>query len=178
MKFIKWFLIVVALLIVTLALIGFFLPKSVHVERSVVIETDRDTVFHQVNSFQHFNTWSPWHELDPNASYEYSGPESGVGNKMTWSSEEPEVGKGSQEIIESQYPGLIKTKLYFGDDPNPGFAEFKIEEISYNQTKLTWGFDVDFGKNIVGRYFGLMMDGMLGPYYEKGLQKLKQKLEQ
>ena len=96
---------------------------------------------------------------------------------MAWTSELREVGSGLQEIIESDYPRHVKTKLYFGDDPNPGYATYTLEKLGPNQTKLTWSFDADFGNNIIGRYFGLMMDGMLGPDYEKGLAKLKSTLE-
>ncbi|WP_251358103.1 SRPBCC family protein [Kangiella sp. TOML190] len=177
MKFLKWLLIIIALLVVSLAVIAFFLPKTSHVERSITINATQDAVFNQVNSFKNFNQWSPWADKDPNATYSYSGPEAGVGNKMSWSSDKPEVGQGSQEIIESQYPKKVKTKLLFGDDPNPGFATFSIEEISFDQTRLTWSFDADFSESLVGRYFGLMMDSMLGPDYEKGLSRLRQLLE-
>ena len=177
MKFIKWFFITLVLLLGLLIVIGFFLPKSSHVERSITLNASMDEVFTQVNSFQKFNQWSPWFEKDPAATYIYSGPELGVGNKMEWRSKKPEVGNGSQEIIESIYPRYVKTRLYFGDDPEPGFAEFTIQELGPNQTKLTWGFDAEFGNNIIGRYFGVMMDGMLGPEYEKGLSTLKRMLE-
>ncbi len=177
MKFLKWLLIILVTLLIVLAVVGFFLPQKVHVERSIVIDGDRDAVFTQINSMQNFNTWSPWFKLDPNANYQYSGPEAGKGNKMSWSSEDPNVGKGAQEIVESQYPAFVKTELFFGDDPNPGYADFTIEEVTYTQTRVTWGFDADFGNNILGRYFGLMMDGMLGPKYEEGLQALKEKVE-
>jgi hypothetical protein len=40
-------------------------------------------------------------------------------------------------------------------------------------TKVTWGLDTDLGFNPIGRYFGMMMDGMVGPDYEKGLARLK-----
>ena len=40
-------------------------------------------------------------------------------------------------------------------------------------THVTWSFDSEFGLNLVGRYFGLMLDGIVGPDYEKGLQNLK-----
>lgn len=178
MKFLKWFLIILIMILIVLTVVGFFLPQTAYVERSVVIGSNRDAVFVKINSLQNFNEWSPWYQRDPNATYEYSGPEIGKGNKVTWSSENPRVGQGSQEIVESQYPSFIKTELYFGDDPNPGYAEFNIEEITYTQTRVTWSFSADFGNNIIGRYFGLMLDSMLGPDYEKGLQSLKQQLEQ
>ena len=40
-------------------------------------------------------------------------------------------------------------------------------------TKVTWGLDSDLGFNPIARYFGMMMDGMIGPDYEKGLARLK-----
>jgi len=40
-----------------------------------------------------------------------------------------------------------------------------------------WGFDADFEGNLIGRWFGLLMEKMLAPDYEKGLPKLKTLLE-
>jgi len=37
--------------------------------------------------------------------------------------------------------------------------------------------ETDIGGNPVGRYVGLMMDGMIGPSYEQGLSDLKAILE-
>lgn len=177
MKILKNLLLIIAALAIVLIVVGLFLPQTAHVERSITIDASRDTVFQQVNTFEDYNSWSPWFELDPNAQYEFTGPEAGVGAKMSWTSDEPKVGNGSQEIVESEYPDHVKTKLLFGEDPNPGFAVFTLEELDGQQTKLTWSFDADFGYNIMGRYFGIFMDDMLGPSYEKGLNSLKQKIE-
>ncbi|PXF63386.1 SRPBCC family protein [Kangiella spongicola] len=177
MKFLKNFLIVIAVLAIALVIVGFFLPKMVHVERSIVINASQDKVFQQVNSFEDYNSWSPWYKLDPEAKYEYSGPDSGVGAMMSWDSEDSQVGSGSQKIIESQYPSLVKSELLFGEDPNPAYATFVLEELGPKETKVTWSFDADFGDNIIGRYFGLMMDSMLGPSYEEGLESLKAEIE-
>jgi carbon monoxide dehydrogenase subunit G len=40
-------------------------------------------------------------------------------------------------------------------------------------TKVVWAFDSDLGFDPIARYFGLLIDGMVGPDYEKGLAKLK-----
>jgi hypothetical protein len=40
-------------------------------------------------------------------------------------------------------------------------------------TRATWTLTSDFSRSLVGRYFGLALDGMVGPDYEKGLAKLK-----
>jgi len=178
MKFLKNLFIVIAVLAIIIIVVGFFLPKTAHVERSIVINASQDKVFQQVNSFDDYNSWSPWYKLDPEAKYEYSGPDSGVGAKMSWESDNAQVGIGSQEIVESTYPKLVKTELLFGEDPNPGYATFELEELGPRETKVTWSFDADFGSNIVGRYFGFFLDSMLGDTYEEGLQALKQEIEQ
>ncbi|WP_223671278.1 SRPBCC family protein [Kangiella shandongensis] len=177
MKILKSLLLIIAAIAIVLIVVGLFLPQKAHVERSITVDAPRDAVFQQVNTFKDYNSWSPWYQRDPNAKYEFTGPESGVGAKMAWESDNSQVGNGSQEIVESDYPSHVKTKLLFGEDPNPGYAVFTLEEIDVQKTKLTWSFDADFGYNIMGRYFGVFMDDMLGPDYEKGLQSLKQKIE-
>lgn len=177
MKFLKYLFLIIAALAVVIVVVGFFLPKSVHMERSTTINASIDKVFQQVNTFEDYNSWSPWFERDPNAEYQFSGPETGVGAKMAWQSDDAQVGDGSQEIVESTYPKHVKTELMFGEDPKPGYAVFTLEELGPRETKITWSFEADFGNNIIGRYFGLMMDSMLGPDYEKGLASLKANVE-
>ena len=91
---------------------------------------------------------------------------------MTWASDKPDVGSGSQEIIESVPERLVRTRLEFGgmSDAN---AFFKIEPRGDDRTHLVWGFDTDLGLNPISRYFGLMFEKWIGPDYEYGLAKLK-----
>jgi hypothetical protein len=46
-----------------------------------------------------------------------------------------------------------------------------------SSTRVTWRLDVDMGVSPVGRYFGLMMDHMIGKDYQTGLSKLKPLVE-
>ncbi|MBN2431615.1 MAG: GyrI-like domain-containing protein [Acidobacteria bacterium] len=176
MKFIKKFLLFLVLLAALLAVIGLFLPNTAHVERSTTIGAPSCTVFATVNTFQTFNEWSPWHEVDPATKYTFSGPPIGPGARMSWTSQNPDVGNGSQEIVASKPCSLIRTKLDFGDEGTAD-AFFRLEPAG-TATRVTWGFDTDFGYNLIGRYFGLFFDSMLGPDYEKGLANLKVFAEQ
>jgi effector-binding domain-containing protein/uncharacterized protein YndB with AHSA1/START domain len=153
------------------AVIGLFLPKTAHVERSIVIDAPQATVFTVLNGFRQFNRWSPWADIDPNATTSYEGPAAGVGAKMSWSGN-AEVGTGSQEILEAVPFERLKVRLTFGDFPGE-FAASYILAPEGSGTKMTWAFDADYGSSIFGRYFGLMSDAMLGPDYEKGLARLK-----
>jgi hypothetical protein len=101
-------------LIVLLVAIGFLLPRQVHVERAVVIDRPASLVFATVNSFQRFNEWSPWHELDPNMNVTMEGPRSGVGAKYSWTGND-KVGTGVQTISESIENQSVTNDLDFGD---------------------------------------------------------------
>ncbi len=159
------------LLVLLVLAIAYILPGDVRVERETVIEAAPAEVFNLVNSFEGFNQWSPWYERDPNGDYRIDGPATGVGAKMSWASDNPKVGAGSQEIIESVQDKLVRTKLDFGD-MGVANASFEIEPEGQH-TRLVWGFDTQLGLNPVKRYFGLMFDSMIGPDYEQGLAKLK-----
>lgn len=175
MKFIKFLLIGLVVLIALLAAVGLVLPDSAHVERSTVIEAPPDAVFAVVNNLRRFNEWSPWFDLDPDARYTFSGPESGVGSRADWSSDVPSVGAGSQEIVASEAPRLVRTALDFGND-GTAFAEIRLLPEN-GATRVTWALDTELGRNPVDRYFGFFLDALLGPTYEDGLARLKRLVE-
>ena len=102
MSIVRKILLGLLILVAALVLIGLFLPSSAHVERSITIEAPPAMVFAVVNGFRSFNEWSPWAERDPETEYLYEGPERGAGAKMSWSSDNPQVGTGSQEITLSE----------------------------------------------------------------------------
>ncbi|MEM7195175.1 MAG: SRPBCC family protein [Pseudomonadota bacterium] len=175
MNFIKKLFKSLLILIVILAVVGFFLPSSTRVDRTVSISAPADKVFPYINNFEQFNRWSPWFGIDPDASTTYSGPDEGVGAKMSWTSEHPQVGNGSQEIVESVANKFVRTRLDFAEQGGAE-ATFSIAE-SGTGSDVTWAFESEWGFNLVGRYIGLMLDGMVGDMYDKGLSKLKQLVE-
>jgi hypothetical protein len=162
--------VIVALIGLGLA-VGLFLPDSAHVERAITTSASPSTVYAIVSGFKRFNEWSPWYELDPQAKYAYSGPESGVGAKMTWASDKPDVGSGSQEIVSVEPGRAVKTRLEFGGQ-GPSMATLTITPES-GGSRIVWAFDTSFEGNYLGRYMGLMFEKFIGRDYEKGLSKLK-----
>ena len=170
MRFLRNLLIFVAVVVGVLVAVGFVLPDTAHVERSVTIDRPPSQVFTVLNSFRRFNEWSPWFDKDPNAKYTYSGPANGVGAKESWVGNK-DVGTGSQTITESKPYDSIKVALDFGEMGLAG-ASYTLAPAGQG-TKVTWGLDVNAGGKLIGRYFNLMMDSMVGKDYEKGLAKLK-----
>ena len=162
-------------LIIVLVGVSYLLPRYVTVERSVVIDAKPAEVFPYVNSFEKFNEWSPWAGIDPDTKYTFEGPDRGQGAKMTWTSDHPDVGSGSQEIIDSRKNQYVRTELDFGEQ-GTGEAWYRLENVEAG-TEVTWGLKADMGNNPIGRWIGLAMDGMIGPDYERGLADLKELVE-
>lgn len=151
------------------ALVGLFLPSSAHVARSITVDVPPRSLFTIVSGFRTFNRWSPWHDLEPEARIGYRGPNFGVGAAMTWQGER--LGSGSQEIVASDPPRLVRTALDFG---RQGTAEAVMAlEPSAGGTSVTWSLDTDFGLDLIDRYFGLFFDSLVGEMYEQGLAGLK-----
>ena len=161
--------------IILLTLAAYLLPRNVHVERSTVIAAPRATVFTIVNSFTHFNKWSPWAALDPTAKYTFEGPVAGVGARMSWVGDPSTMGSGSQVITASTPWEAVTTDIDFGPQ---GRATGRFTLTAQGPaTHVVWALDTDLGMNPVSRYFGLMFDGMIGRDFEKGLAGLKKLAE-
>lgn len=177
MRVFKYLFFALLFLIIAFFAYGFFfLEDKVQVSRSIQIDRPAKVVFKTINSMHTFNQWSPWAKLDPNATYTYEGPVNGVGSRMIWSGNE-EVGSGRQTIIESKPYERVKAELYFdGQGDDPAWANYQIKDMG-ESSEVSWVFDADFNGDIMGRYFGMMMDGMLGPQYELGLSNLKTLVE-
>jgi effector-binding domain-containing protein len=170
----KKILIGLVAVLLVLGVIGLLLPRNVRVERSIVVARPASLVYATVNSFQLFPKWSPWQELDPNMHQTTEGPRDGVGAKLVWSGND-KVGSGSQVITASTPDQSVASDLDFG---KMGVAKAAILLVPQgSSTRVTWRLDVDMGASPIGRYFGLMMDHMIGKDYQTGLNKLKPLVE-
>lgn len=156
-------------------IVGFLLPRNVTVERDLVVDAPPEAVFPHISSLQAFAAWSPWGDLDPDMQVTYSGPDTGVGNVMEWTSDHPNVGNGRQEIVEIVENEHVRTDLDFGD-MGTAKAWWRLTPDG-SGTRVIWGLDADMGAGPIGRWFGLMMDRMVGDDYERGLSRLQAAVE-
>lgn len=157
--------------IALLAVVGLLLPRHIHIERAVTIAAPQATVFTVLNGFTHFNRWSPWSQLDPNAKYTFEGPRSGVGARMSWVGDPATLGSGAMAIISSEPWGRVQTDFDFGPQ-GKAIGTYTLTQDA-GETRVVWGFNTDLGLNPVSRYLGLMFDTMIGRDYERGLAALK-----
>lgn len=175
MRILRNLLIGIVVLIVLAVGVAYLLPRNVVVEREVVVNAPPEEVFDHVSSLQAFAEWSPWNDYDPDMSVTFSGPETGVGNVMEWSSEHPQVGEGRQEIVEVIENELVRTTLDFG---GMGTAEaWWALSPAEGGTRVVWGLNADMGMNPAGRWMGLFLDGLIGADYDSGFARLRAAVE-
>ena len=170
----KKIILSLAMLVSLLAVIGLLLPRHSHIERSIHIERPPSMVYGVVNSFALFPRWSPWQHLDPDMVQTASGPPEGVGATLKWSGNK-KVGTGTQVITATMPNESVTSDLTFGD-MGTSKATISLSGVGAGTT-VRWTLDSDMGAGPVGRYFGLMMDSMVGGDFETGLKNLKSLLE-
>lgn len=171
----KKFLLIVAYLLLALLVIfmggAYVLPGEVVVERQITIAALPGKVFNIVGDLRRFKDFSPWADIDPDLQYTFEGPPIGIGQKMSWSSTHPELGTGSQTVVDYQPNIRFATTLDFGE-MGDAIAYWNFVPVG-SDTKVTWGFK-SLLRNPLERWMGLLFDRWIGADYEKGLAKLKE----
>jgi len=175
MKMFRRILTIVLVVFIALISAGFLLPRKVHVERRLLLNASQKGIFEQVNSLKNWEKWSPWIQSDTGMQLSFSGPESGPGAKLSWQSNNKNIGTGSVSIISSISPDSLEVIFDFADKGKSTGKFFFIKE---NQnTNVTLSIDSDLGMNPLSRWFGMFSDHMIGPDLEKGLLNLDQLLQ-
>ncbi|HEX4852713.1 SRPBCC family protein [Arenimonas sp.] len=173
-RVIEWIislLIVIALFVV----IGLFLPASRTVSHSVETNRPMSTVNDILSSFTRFKDWNALINHDPRMQLTASGPESGVGAALAFSSSQHSIGSGKWEIKEI-VPG---EKIVYALD-TPGRGKNKTMTFRFERTgqrnqniEITQRYSVDYGYDLLGRYAGtLYVNSEVGADIKRGLTKL------
>lgn len=169
LKFLKFLVYLVITVAVIMVGGSFVLPGQVVVTRSIEIAAPQDKVFAIVGDMNRLQEYSPWHEIDPKTKYTLEVPAAGVGQKMSWTSDNPDVGSGTRTVAEYQPPTHVASDL---DLPRVKAKATWDLEPAGSGTKATWSYQAKLD-GIADRWFGLWIDQRIGANYEKGLAKLK-----
>ena len=156
-----------------LIIVGFALPRTHQIEAQIEIDAHPATVFALVNDFHRFSLWSPWVHTDPNARFLFSGANRGEGAIMTWDG--AIIGNGTEVITESRPFEYVAIAMNPGE-PGEAKSWFRLSP-GVGTTLVAWGFEADYGMNIVGRYFASMLGSVVARDYNDGLRELKELAE-
>jgi hypothetical protein len=153
-------LIIVAVLAVVFAIA---LPDHRHIDKAKVYSAPIRQIYDVLNGFRTYPAWpSPLRAFDAKARFDFSGPERGAGAKLNWTgSVDSKFGNGSLTIIPD--PVEDKQVRWSIDNNWKGVGKtftFDLEQSENGKTvKVTIGYDVDYGWDLLARYSGLYLGG-------------------
>lgn len=179
MKILKRIVFVGIALVGIVLIAGLLMNRNYAMEREVVINLPKDSVFQYIKHIKNQDHFSVWNKKDPNSKRTFTGTDGQVGFIYSWDSTMDEVGAGDQEIKKIIEGERIDFELRFKRPfESNDMAYFSTESISPNQTKVKWGFTgtMPYPMNIMMPLMN--MDEIMGKDLQKGLDDLKIILEE
>jgi hypothetical protein len=175
MKALKIILVLLLSLAALFVLVSFFLPSTSKIERSITIKAKPDVIYPYINSLKTWGDWTVWNKkTDSTLQVIYDGPDQGVGSKQTWKSKN--MGDGATIITETREPSNVKYDLLLQDGDFKTIGNIDLLPAG-DSTKVIWSSLSYLGSNVFIKYFGLFMEPIMGPDYEKGLSNLKKLIQ-
>ncbi len=179
MKALKYFFLLMLIVIIGGAIYIATLDNLYDVSRTKVIKAPVEVVYNNVNDYKNWPTWSPWLEQDTLAQISYSDITFGKDAFYSWKSDDKDVGEGNMTTTASESFKSINQHL-------KSIAPWESESNIYwtfkqvaEGTEVTWGMkgEMDFGEK-ASMVFNGGMDKLIGSDYEKGLDKLDAALQE
>lgn len=175
MKVIRGISLLLAGIIIVALVAAAFMPETLRVERSIVINKPVEEVFNHVADLRNWQAWNPWTEMDPEAAYEITTPSRGVGAQWSWDGEK--IGKGRLVQKEIEENKMVQYSLVF-EEPmqSTGTDLWQFESTEDNTTQVTWIDEMEM-EYPVGRLSSIFIKPSLEEQFDKGLQNLKRLVE-
>lgn len=173
-------LISLAIVVALFLLVALVLPSHRHLEKQVETNRKLTIVYDTLNSLRRFPDWNPLVLRDPKMQLQFSGPASGVGARMDYTSDKPQLGQGSWEITATQPRASVTYAIV-----NPQRGHDKTSVFTLKPTgragrnvEISQTYDVSYGWDLLGRYAGLYVSRHVGDDMDLGLQRLTNMLAQ
>lgn len=175
-KPLKHFLLGTGAVVGVTAVVGLLLPRRYKVERSIDINATATAIYEKAGNLRNWPEWTVWSERDANMQQEFSENTTEAGAYYRWAS--PTQGNG-QLTLTSVVPEkhLIYSLEFEGFSIVSTGKIILTEDPVTNITTVSWSDEGDLGINPFVRYMGLMVDKMLGPDFQQGLENLKELIE-
>jgi len=174
MKLLRKMVLIVLLLPIVLLLVSFFLPSKYRVERTEVIMAPAEAIYPWLAQLRKWPEWTVWNtNYDSTITHAFSGSPEGAGAEMSWTSKS---GKFSLKLSAADVKTGVNYDLNYEDGTFLCHGAVTMAAVEGGQ-RVTFSNEGKLGKHPVRRYFGLLIDKMLGGEVQKNLMGLKQKVE-
>ena len=166
---------IVAVAGVGLAIWASTLPAGYDITRSVVIDADPALVREYAGDLARWDEWTPWKEIDPTIEVTLGEKTRGVGAHQSWTGES---GSGELTIIDDDPASGIQYALAFDEGSFTSHGELGWAPVD-GGTRVTWRMWGE-APGLVARLFFhfLSMEDRVGRDFDRGLEKLRQVVEQ
>jgi hypothetical protein len=171
MRILRNLVLAVAVLLVLLLAVAFFLPSKFSGQRSTVVAAPAGALYSRLATPRTWATWSAWTtRADSTLVYTYAGPDSGVGAVMRFTAQK--MGNGELEIVEARPEQAVGYELRLTGTDMKVRGQVTLEPAE-GGTKVTWTDSGDLGRNVLLRYLRPMLDRNLAAAYEKSFEGLR-----
>lgn len=145
------------------------------VERQRYFDAPPAAVLERIVDLRGWQAWSPWEDLDPDLERTYGGADVGVGAWYAWDGNR-KAGKGRMEIVGVTASTVAIDLQFIKPFKSRSTTEFILRPEG-GGTRVTWR--VTGPKTFMIRAMGIFtsMDKVLGPDFEKGLERLEADVE-
>ncbi|MDO5656647.1 MAG: GyrI-like domain-containing protein [Flavobacteriaceae bacterium] len=172
----KKILFLLLLLVVALAVLPLFMPKTMHIEEEYVFDAPVERVFNHFNDLKRFTQFDSWSRKDPDIKLNFSSPSSGEGASYMWESENRKIGQGSMSITDSRENEFIDYSLKIADMQGHT-TEAIFQRIDDGKTRVIWSFDSSEAKYPF-QVFNFLMKGTVRNNLKSSLVNLDSILTQ
>jgi len=178
MKLAKNILLTLAAIVAVVLVFAAIVPSDFKVVREVTIYKSTTEVFEYTKYLKNQENFSVWAKMDPDMNHEFIGVDGTAGFISAWESENPEVGKGEQEIIKVDDGKRIDYELRFLEPfESTSIAHMTFDSIDSTTTIVKWGFEGGMPYPMGLMLLFMDMDAELGKDLQGGLDNLKDILE-
>jgi len=174
----KKFLIVLVILVLAVAAVGFLGPTEYAIAKSVKIDAEPGAVHEYVGELRKWPEWSPWEELDPSIVTTYGDKTTGVGAYQSWTGED---GGGELTFTRCDPESGIAYDMAFimEDDKIPATSAMDYKQVD-GGTEVTWTMNGDWDgavPAIMAGWMKILSPWMIGGPFDQGLENLKARVE-
>ena len=177
MRLIKMFLFVLLGLFGVVTIIGLFIPSSVKISRGVIINADISLLYKELSDVKNWNQWLPWITSDSGAIVQLSAVTNQPGSFFRWQGVKYKSA-GTITIKEINQDEILL--LHQIKDMNDAMGGFRVRRTGANSevTEVLWYMEYKLRWYPWERFYGIFLDRIIGPAFDKGLEQLKNYTEQ
>ncbi len=170
MKAFKYILFALLILVIGISIYIAVQPNSFEVTRTRTINAPSAVIYNNVIDFKNWEAWSSWVEKDPETVISLGNTTAGVGGSYSWVDSH---GPGKMTTLATNPNQSIEQELQFSDF-EPSKVTWNFEPSEDGKTNVTWKMHSD-KVPFMFKATSLMsggFDNMIGPDFERGLEKL------